>query len=245
MEKKRNLRWWLAVVLFSGFLLAFFLDLTGTEIHQWLGLLLGGAALYHLWIHRDWVAIVADRFFDRTSNRARLYYLIDVLLGLGFGIMLLTGLVISTWLNLNYPTGWLTSHIAASITTLGLLVVKLGLHWRWIVRATRSMFGHPPSAAGQAIPQPERREFLRVMGAISLVCLAALTSAGKGLMSLASQEGGSTGIVNAASVSSTKASGTSSSACTVRCNRGCSFPGRCRKYQDSNHNDRCDLGECL
>jgi FtsZ-interacting cell division protein ZipA len=34
-------------------------------------------------------------------------------------------------------------------------------------------------------------------------------------------------------------------ACTVRCNKGCSFPGRCRRYRDTNNNDRCDLGECL
>ncbi len=34
-------------------------------------------------------------------------------------------------------------------------------------------------------------------------------------------------------------------ACTVRCNKGCSYPGRCRRYTDSNNNQRCDLGECL
>jgi len=35
------------------------------------------------------------------------------------------------------------------------------------------------------------------------------------------------------------------SACTVRCRRGCSFPGKCRKYTDANGNGKCDLGECL
>ncbi|HQP08880.1 MAG TPA: hypothetical protein PLY85_07660, partial [Anaerolineaceae bacterium] len=33
--------------------------------------------------------------------------------------------------------------------------------------------------------------------------------------------------------------------CVVRCPRGCSFPGRCHKYTDSNNNQKCDLGECL
>lgn len=33
-------------------------------------------------------------------------------------------------------------------------------------------------------------------------------------------------------------------ACSVRCPRNCSFPGRCRKYVDSNGNGKCDLGEC-
>jgi hypothetical protein len=34
-------------------------------------------------------------------------------------------------------------------------------------------------------------------------------------------------------------------ACTVRCPKGCSFPGRCRRYTDQNSNGLCDLGECL
>ena len=33
--------------------------------------------------------------------------------------------------------------------------------------------------------------------------------------------------------------------CVVRCPRGCSYPGRCHKYTDSNSNKKCDLGECL
>lgn len=36
-----------------------------------------------------------------------------------------------------------------------------------------------------------------------------------------------------------------SSTCVVRCNVGCSYPGRCRRYTDQNKNNRCDLGECL
>jgi len=33
--------------------------------------------------------------------------------------------------------------------------------------------------------------------------------------------------------------------CQVRCPRGCSFPGHCRRYTDQNSNGYCDLGECL
>jgi hypothetical protein len=33
--------------------------------------------------------------------------------------------------------------------------------------------------------------------------------------------------------------------CTKRCPRGCSYPGHCRRYTDSNNNGYCDLGECL
>ncbi|MCX6070873.1 MAG: hypothetical protein NTU91_08460 [Chloroflexi bacterium] len=36
-----------------------------------------------------------------------------------------------------------------------------------------------------------------------------------------------------------------SAACSVACRRGCSFPGHCRRYTDSNGNGRCDWGECM
>jgi hypothetical protein len=44
---------------------------------------------------------------------------------------------------------------------------------------------------------------------------------------------------------SSSAASSASSACVVRCGRGCSYPGHCGRYTDSNNNNRCDLGECL
>lgn len=34
------------------------------------------------------------------------------------------------------------------------------------------------------------------------------------------------------------------STCIVRCTKGCSYPGSCRRYIDENMNGLCDLGEC-
>jgi hypothetical protein len=44
---------------------------------------------------------------------------------------------------------------------------------------------------------------------------------------------------------SVAASQNTAATCSVRCRRGCSFPGHCRRYIDSNGNGKCDLGECL
>lgn len=35
------------------------------------------------------------------------------------------------------------------------------------------------------------------------------------------------------------------STCVVRCDKHCTFPGRCRRYIDSNRNGLCDNGECI
>jgi len=48
----------------------------------------------------------------------------------------------------------------------------------------------------------------------------------------------STAVASAATAGST-------SSCVVRCTKGCSYPGKCRRYVDSNGNRKCDLGECV
>ena len=256
----------------------------------------GLLALYHLVTHWSWVKAVSARLPGKTSSKARLYYLVDALLLAGFTGIVSTGLVISSWFNLelaNYAL-WRSFHIIASVTTLLTLVVKLGLHWRWIVTTTRKVFGpsvqvpaprptpsgaparHPAASA----PALSRRDFLKVMGGVGAASLFALGSSLKGLQDSiqvvqagaqaqtisaaqpdaqtqdqataatgATATAAATAITAAtattAATTSAAASGSTTSGCVVRCNKGCSFPGRCKRYTDSNGNKRCDLGECL
>ena len=48
-KQKRN--WIIDAVLFGGFLVALWLDLTGVAVHQWLGIAVGALAGYHLVAH--------------------------------------------------------------------------------------------------------------------------------------------------------------------------------------------------
>jgi hypothetical protein len=130
------------LILFFGFITTFFSNLTGVFVHQWLGIIVGAMALFHLIIHSDWVNIAAERFFWKTSGKSQLFYVLDVLLLLGFSLIIFIGLIISTLMNLvlsNY-FGWVGIHIAISIGTLITLSVKLALHRRSITRITRKIF---------------------------------------------------------------------------------------------------------
>jgi hypothetical protein len=245
------------IALFAGFILALFLDLTGTALHQWIGMLAGTLAVYHLIVHRDWVAALTPRFFGRTSHRARLYYLIDGMILLGFAGMIGTGLLISTWLNLSltYSEAWRVLHILASIATLLVVLVKLSLHWRWIALAARRAFAR--SVPAQSSPIPPRRspasrgisrgEFIGVMSVVSLASFLALINASQGLAGLQSpeSEASSASTSGQTGSSSSAFSSSESSGCMVRCGRGCSYPGHCRRYADGNNNGMCDYGECL
>ena len=246
MNKKNIKRWWLALILFSGFILTFFMDLTGVAVHQWLGLAIGGLALYHLLSHWDWVEAVGQRFFNRTSEKARVYFLLDGGMFLGFSVMISSGVLISTWLNLAVPESLLVVHITSSIITLLLTLIKLAAHWKWLGVTTRRIFTRANQFTPRLSPTQQeplnRREFMKVMSVVSLTSLIALTSASRSLNLL---EDASTTIEETASSlissSASQDSGSSStSACQVLCGRRCSYPGHCRKYTDTNNNGRCD-----
>jgi hypothetical protein len=263
MNTKQKSNYWIDMGLFAGLVVLFYLDLTGVELHQWIGVLGGALVTYHLAVHWNWVKVVSQRFFGRTSGRARGYYLIDAALLAGIAVIIFTGLVISTWLNLALSnfTGWLSVHITVSIFTLCVVVLKLALHWRWIVSTTRSVFAEPVQPAMQPVPVPvpvqpgsrqmSRREFLRVMGVVGVSSFLALSSASASLKMLHDSDNTTSAQEEVSSAStyvgiaSSSSSTTNSAACTVRCNHRCSYPGHCQKYTDSNDNGLCDLGECV
>lgn len=188
---KPKTNWIIDAVLFVGFLAAFFLDLTGLALHQWLGVALVALSGYHFLVHLGWVEAVTLRFIKGTSGQARACYIIDAALMLGFYLILLTGLVISTWLELpleNY-LAWMNIHIIVSIITLILVSLKIAMHWRWIVTvANKHIFANPTPVKGGLSARPaaasasnSRRDFLKLMGFVSVATVVATGSALRGV----------------------------------------------------------------
>lgn len=260
-QDKLKHNWLMDAALFGGFSGSLWLDLTGVAAHQWLGLAVGALAAYHLVRHWSWVEAVTARFFGRTSTQSRTFYVVDAGLAVGFAAIGASGLVISTWLGLELASyaAWRNLHVVASVVTLALVVAKIGLHWRWIVStARRRIFPQPATAAvreaGAAQPVSGtapmavpigRRDFVRLMGGVGAVALLAGVNALSGSLG-AQAEGAAAAQTTTGTAAAGQAALTSTtSACTVRCGRRCSYPGHCGRYRDSNGNGRCDWGECL
>jgi hypothetical protein len=269
---RQKTNWILDALLFTGFLVSFSLDLTGLPVHQWIGVFCGLLAVFHLVIHRDWAAAVTRRFFKKTSCQARTYYLLDAAIMLGFSLIVMTGTVISTWLNLaltNYAA-WVDFHVTTAIVTLLLVVLKIGLHWRWIVRvATQPIFRPAAQPAARLKPSPvpatvpgamTRGDFLRLMGIVGAASLAALSftlnddqgaqaahtiPSNESITAAGATPAAASGTTGVSQPYSSPDTSTTTTSCSVRCNKGCSFPGDCRRYQDSNGNALCDFGECI
>ena len=260
-RQKRN--WLIDAALWMGFLATFFLDLTGLAAHQWLGLAVGLLAFYHLARHWQWVRAVAGRVLV-TGGRSRLYFAIDAGLLLGFSLILITGLAISSLLSLPLA-GWLAwrqVHVLASVTTLVLVTAKIGLHWRWVAGTARRLV--EPRARADATVRPVpiapaavgRRSFLALMGIAGMAAALAACRALDNRTEPSEQNPAPPAPSVSSKPTATDAAprdadlappGTAIpiAPCTVRCPNGCSFPGRCRRYTDQNGNGRCDLSECL
>lgn len=254
---KQKINWIVDAVLFLGFLATFFLDWTGLAWHQWLGAVLGALMLYHLLVHWKWVAAVTRRFLGKTSRQSRLYYLLDWTIALSLLVIGASGLWISSWLNLELADYlfWKDLHIYSSIGSLGLILVKIGVHWRWIVATARAHLGlwrslAPVRAGSGAAAQPgsntiNRREFLQLMGAAGLVSLLSAANlvdfgqaAGESIVKSQTRLSGAPDSDPAGTAEGSAAS------CQPACDQGCTYPGQCRRYTDQNANGICDLTEC-
>jgi hypothetical protein len=147
---------------------------------------------------------------------------------------------------------WLTIHILASIGTLILATLKIVLHWGWIAAVTHKVFTAPTAPAVRPAPLPpappgsgqlSRAQFLKVAGLGCAASLLALTQAVNDLQPTETAAA-NTELASQTSQASSSSLTSASQACSVRCDRRCSYPGHCHDYVDTNNNGRCDHGEC-
>jgi hypothetical protein len=180
MKMKKIFRNLATFLLLLTFLLTYFLDLTGLELHQYLGIAAALIAVIHLVTHWDWVRSSTIRFFGKLSAKPRLYYAMDFSLFLSIAGITVTGVLISTWLEIDYGIypAIRSAHILLSIFALVILIVKLAFHWKFFVanikslkRVRKPVMAIETNNARQERPKSNltRREAMATIGSISLI----------------------------------------------------------------------------
>ena len=317
MNFKNTIKIFANLTLLVSFILTYFLDLTGLDLHQYLGIAAAEILAVHIITHWKWIMNVSRRFFKKMSGRVRIYYLLDGMLLLAIFLITLTGVLISTWLDVFFSNYMLlrSIHIISSIAGLLLLIVKMGMHWKFFTKALnpfRFPVRKPPvTTTPNTASIYTRRDALKTIGVISAVGVFGLFKAASALAipkatplpdpeievieadevvptstpmateepipQLAQAEDGKKrgkrrgstsqeNLVQSAPVqqqqpapevivseptdtiqTDTIQADTIQSVeqCVIRCDKGCAFPGLCRRYIDENQNQLCDLGECL
>jgi hypothetical protein len=112
----------------------------GLVFHEWAGLIIGIFFIVHKILDWGWIKKVTAGFFRRCSGRARLNYVLDILLLAGIILMILSGIAIARTIDFSWLTlggtriFWRVMHTSSSLITLVLFGIHLGLHWNWVLQ---------------------------------------------------------------------------------------------------------------
>lgn len=112
----------------------------GLLFHEWAGLIIGLFFLLHKALNWAWIKKITVCFFRSSPRRARLNYLLDVLLLAGMVLMILSGIAIARTINFSWLSFggsrmfWRVMHTSSSFITFTLFGIHLGLHWKWVLQ---------------------------------------------------------------------------------------------------------------
>jgi hypothetical protein len=116
----------------------------GLSFHEWAGLIVVLFFLFHKVLNWGWIKKVTLGIFKKIPGKARLNYILDILLLAGLTLIIISGLAIArtidfSWLNIGGSHFfWRAMHLSSSMLVLVLFGIHLGLHWRWVLQRFNS-----------------------------------------------------------------------------------------------------------
>ncbi|MCK4725728.1 MAG: DUF4405 domain-containing protein [Anaerolineales bacterium] len=146
---------------------------TWSEIHIWTGVLMIVVVLVHVPIHWDWIVNMTKRMVrqlmgkDTNLNvRSRFNVFINVLVGLSFIIVAVTGVyllfvpgvpkgVVSDPMILFSRTTWDLIHSWSGVVVILAGLVHFAIHWKWVVKVTRKVLKFERSIQTETVRTPE------------------------------------------------------------------------------------------
>jgi Domain of unknown function (DUF4405) len=109
---------------------------TGLRIHELLGLAFGVGIVVHLALHWKWIVNVTRSFFQKLFHESRLNYVLNLALFADILVVIVTGILISRTLGLNFGGETRTIqqlHSLSSQLSLIFVGLHIALHWKWIL----------------------------------------------------------------------------------------------------------------
>ena len=160
------------------------LDLTGLELHEWLGFTLCPLVLLHVSWQWPWFVTQFRKFLGAPGGRVRINALLNSLL-----LVLMSAVLISGLLNSRQAISvvgerfgsirvWREMHNWLNFTLLVWVALHLGLNWDWIlgVLNRRHRNKPPPVEPGVPIDAPSRRRHPLFRRALAVLAAAILST---------------------------------------------------------------------
>lgn len=146
MSASNRAKLFLDIGTFLAFLIAMDPRSSGIAVHEWLTLALAGTIIVHLLLNWEWVANVTKRLFVKTTNGARVNYVLNWLLFLDGILIMLSGIMISETamptMGILLPENfaWRSLHDLSANLALLIMGLHLAMHWSWIVNTFKRVF---------------------------------------------------------------------------------------------------------
>jgi cytochrome b561 len=140
---RNRLSLWLDTLQFLAVCVLMVTDFTGIPIHEWLGIALVPALLFHLLLQWPWIATRTRRLPEPRTGRTRVNYGINLVLFLSMVATVQSGLAISRVAMRSVFPGWLGNrrwgqvHGWASSVLLLMVGLHVALNWDWILAVAR------------------------------------------------------------------------------------------------------------
>ena len=135
------------IVLLVGFIIVMSPNATTITGHEWLSVVFLVPFAIHLLLHWQWITETSKRFFLGTSPANRWNFLLDSVLYLTMTFAIISGFLASEALFLQIGIEftvdpfWTAVHHQYSNLLFPIIGIHLAVHWSWIVRLTKRMFG--------------------------------------------------------------------------------------------------------
>jgi cytochrome b561 len=148
-EWRLKITFWLDVTLLLSVCALQTVRFTGIVLHEWLGIAVTGMVLVHLLLAWSWIATQSRRFFTVRSVRARINYLLNLILFASVTAVIYSGILISQKAipALTRSQGaraidwrWDTLHNRFSEALLILVGLHLAINWEWALAAGQKIF---------------------------------------------------------------------------------------------------------
>ncbi len=156
----RNLIVDLSIV--TGFLVSLQPHFTGMTIHEWLGVSLAGAFLFHILLHWRWLYATTSRFFSKLARQSRINFILNLTLLITFTLIILSGILISEevlpFLGLegSHDHAWESLHKTSADLAIWIVGLHIALHWKWVLNAARKyLFGWLPRRKSRSLAKAE------------------------------------------------------------------------------------------
>ena len=141
---------------------------TWDDLHTWGGVAMIAAAVIHLTIHWKWVTSMARRTWIELTGkcgclnpRGRWNLILNTVVAISFILTAISGVYFlfatgGRWaadpMFVFTRTTWDMIHTWAGVSLIVAVSIHLAIHWKWVTKVTRKMFGVELPAP--SVPQP-------------------------------------------------------------------------------------------